>query len=89
MVRASKAEVEASLDTYLQVAKGGEEVVVTEGGEPVAKLVPYRRLPDTETLQVCRPRSSTAPRPGDIVVQGIEPKGTDSTALLRELRDKR
>ena len=33
------AELKAKLSEYLAMVKGGEEVVITERGEPIAKLV--------------------------------------------------
>jgi prevent-host-death family protein len=36
------AELKAHLSRYLDQVKGGEEVLVTERGLPVAKLVPLR-----------------------------------------------
>lgn len=35
------ARMKAALSRYLARVKRGEEVVVTEHGEPIAKLVPY------------------------------------------------
>lgn len=37
------AELKAQLSRYLAQVKGGQEVVITERGEPVAKLVPLRK----------------------------------------------
>jgi prevent-host-death family protein len=36
------AELKANLSRYLDRVKGGEEVVITERGLPVAKIVPLR-----------------------------------------------
>lgn len=43
-------EVRANLQKLLDQVKGGEEVVIVQGGQPVARLVPYsvtkrRRVP--------------------------------------------
>lgn len=40
MRRAGVAELKARLSQYLDQVKGGQEVVVTDRGRPVAKLVP-------------------------------------------------
>lgn len=37
------SELKASLSRFLAAVKGGEEVVVTDRGKPVAKLVPVTR----------------------------------------------
>ncbi len=39
------AKLKASLSKYLARVKGGEEVLITERGKPVAKIVPLRRDP--------------------------------------------
>ncbi|MGH7673509.1 MAG: type II toxin-antitoxin system Phd/YefM family antitoxin [Gemmatimonadales bacterium] len=51
MAKAVKvSELKASLSRYLKRVKAGEEVVVTERGKPVAKLVPmppgFEELPE-------------------------------------------
>ena len=43
---AAVAELKASLSRYLARVKTGEEVVVTERGKPIAKIIP---IPDAET----------------------------------------
>ncbi len=40
MMQASIAALKARLSEYLQAVKGGEEVIVTERGKPVARLGP-------------------------------------------------
>jgi len=40
MKRASVSELKASLSAYLVGVKNGEEVLVTERGRPIARLVP-------------------------------------------------
>jgi prevent-host-death family protein len=42
MKRASVSQLKASLSAYLLGVKKGEEVLVTERGRPVARLVPAR-----------------------------------------------
>ncbi len=37
------AKLKASLSRYLARVKGGEEILITERGKPVAKIVPLRR----------------------------------------------
>lgn len=41
MKKAAVAQLKASLSAYLSRVKKGEEVVVTDRGHPVAKLVPF------------------------------------------------
>jgi prevent-host-death family protein len=37
------SELKASLSRFLAAVKGGEEVIVTDRGKPVAKLIPVTR----------------------------------------------
>ena len=43
------AELKAHLSRYLEQVKSGQEVVITERGLPVAKLVPLRRAEGRES----------------------------------------
>lgn len=43
MVTAGVAELKASLSEYLRLVKGGEEVIVTDHGRPIARLAPIER----------------------------------------------
>ena len=43
MKTAAVSELKALLSKYLSKVKAGEEVVVTDRGKPVAKIVPIRR----------------------------------------------
>lgn len=43
------AELKAHLSRYLDHVKGGQEVVITERGRPVAKLVPLQRAKRRES----------------------------------------
>ena len=43
MATASIADLKAKLSAYLEKVKAGEEVIVTERGHAVARVVPYTR----------------------------------------------
>jgi prevent-host-death family protein len=43
MQRASVSELKASASEYLLRVKAGEEVLITDRGKPVAKIIPLRR----------------------------------------------
>lgn len=47
MPTAGVAQLKARLSEYLEQVKAGEEVVVTERGKAVARLVPYTRIGPT------------------------------------------
>ncbi len=54
MTQVAISELKAKLSSYLDKVKAGQEVVVTDRGRPVARLVPYdegrKRDPDIERL---------------------------------------
>ena len=94
---AAVAELKASLSQYLARVKVGEEVVVTDRGKPIAKIVPIpgsqneeeRRLRLMEAQGLIRIGSGRllkrfwkSPRPED-------PKGKIREALLEERREGR
>jgi prevent-host-death family protein len=77
MVVTNVATLKASLSDFLAGVKAGEEVIVTEHGRPVARIVPYEpggaELDDlVRSGQVRRSRSHlppdfwTGPRPDDV-----------------------
>jgi len=47
MKTAAVSELKASISEYLSKVKAGEEVLVTDRGKPIAKLIPLDRV-DTE-----------------------------------------
>lgn len=48
MESAGVAQLKARLSEYLARVRAGEEVLVTDRGKPVARLVPVGHLPDDE-----------------------------------------
>ena len=46
MIKANVAEVKARFSHYLRLASSGEEVVVCDRNEPVARIVPLARKVD-------------------------------------------
>ena len=59
-------ELRSHLSEWLSVARSGEEVVVTERGIPVARLLPIGSTTSIERLtnegMIGRPRQSTRPK---------------------------
>ena len=51
---AKVSELKARLSGYLERVKGGEEVVITERGTPVAKLVPVSAAEEPEAQRLQR-----------------------------------
>jgi prevent-host-death family protein len=48
MKTAGVAELKAKLSEHLALVKGGEEILVTDRGEPIARIVPVARDPGGE-----------------------------------------
>jgi prevent-host-death family protein len=80
------SELKAALSRYLGRVKQGEEVLVTERGRPVARLVPVGEadLPDAERLRGLEKEGLV--RPGGTVPTGFwdAPRPKDPDAAARE-----
>jgi len=96
VVKVSVSELKARLSEHLRRVKGGEEVLVTEGGRAVAVLAPVPRrqsgqadLDGLVEAGLVRP----ARRPPDEglweLPRGRDPNGVVLDALLRERREGR
>jgi prevent-host-death family protein len=57
MTKVGVARLKAELSRYLAAAKHGQEVIITERGQPVAKLVP---LPAADRAETRRERLARA-----------------------------
>jgi antitoxin (DNA-binding transcriptional repressor) of toxin-antitoxin stability system len=91
MVSVKVEELQASIDLYLGHLHAGEEVVITEHGHPVARLVPYGQPPavDAEDQGVGEARILRQPErelPPDFLSQSkaLDPKGLFRRAVLEE-----
>ena len=97
METAGVSELKASLSEYLARVKAGEEVLVTDRGQPVARIVPIARTEDgipahlraLERVGLARVGKGQLPkgfwdrpRPGD-------PEGLALRALLAEREEGR
>jgi len=89
MVVTSIASLKASLGEFLAGVKAGEEVVVTDRGRPVARIVPYDPGGDVldGLVRTGRVRRSRSPLPPDFLTR---PRPADRHGhLLRALLDER
>ena len=91
MKKASITILKAQLSRYLDVVKAGEEVIVTERGRPVARLVPIDRadLPTGRVAQLVREGrmrspSKDEPMPGEGDSRPRDPDGRSLDILLEE-----
>ena len=97
MHTAGITELKASLSETLARVKAGEEVLVTEHGRPIAKIVPLSSgAPDAATDELVRAGILRLPeRPGGIdeecwaMPRPADPEGLGLRALLEERRTGR
>jgi len=90
MTRTTATQLKAKLGRFMRAVRAGEEVVITDRGVCVARLVPFRETSSPPSgLPLSRARDPSAPRPGDIGVRGIRYKGPSTSDLLRDDRSKR
>ena len=86
------AKLKASLSKYLARVKGGEEILVTERGKPVAKIIPLRRHPsvfpehllEMERAGLIRLGTGRLPEGFWKMPRPKDPKGLALKALLDE-----
>ena len=94
---AAVAELKASLSRFLVGVKAGEEVLVTERGKPVAKIIPVptarteeeQRLRRMEVQGLIRMGSGKLPRDFWNSPRPEDPGGLVRQALLEERREGR
>lgn len=89
--RTSSSNLKAKMGQYMRAVRAGEEVVVTDRDQPVARLVPYRDAdpPTEEALLVAQPKDPGAPPFAKIAVRPIRYRGPSTTSLLEEDRNRR
>ncbi len=88
MSKVTATELKARLGTYMRAVRAGKQIVVTDRAQPVAKLVPFV-VEQEERLPVYQNRDPAAPPLGEVTVNTVECKGTDTTALLMADRQRR
>jgi prevent-host-death family protein len=89
MTKISASRIKAKMGQYMRAVRAGREFVITDRELPVARLVPYDAEPAPPRPLVASPRDPAAPPLGRLEVRGPRYRGTDTTALLREDRDRR
>ena len=84
---AKVSELKASLSQYLARVKSGEEVVITEHGRPIAKLVPLQQVAaaDADRLRELERRGLISVGRGRVSERLWKlPPGEDPTASVRK-----
>jgi prevent-host-death family protein len=92
MVTADVEEMSRDLGKYLERVKGGEQVVVTEGGQPIARLEPVAPSNETEEERIenlyaagIMRRGDPTPLPADFWYDQVDdPEGLVLKAVLEE-----
>ena len=85
----SVSRFKANLGRFMRAVRGGGQVVITDRGEPVGKLVPVGPRGQAPFLEIAKPKDRSAPALGALKVRAIRVSGIDSVALLREDRSRR
>jgi prevent-host-death family protein len=89
-MKTTASNLKAKLGRFMKAVKAGHEVVVTDRGAPVARLVPFAAVEPGTGLVIVRPADPSAPPPGDVVVTPVRAVGgRSSTEILRDDRDRR
>lgn len=91
---AAVARLKAALSEYLARVKAGEEVIVTERGRPIARIVPLSHdaeagLAELARAGLIRIGSGRLPRGFWRLPRPATPRGAGVKALLNERRDAR
>ncbi len=89
MSKTSASQFKTKMGRYMKAVRAGEEVVITDRGEPVARLVPIKPALEGSAPVSSHPRHPTAPPLGSLKVRAIRKSGVDTLAILREERDRR
>ena len=86
-MRTSVSNLKAKIGRYMKAVRNGQEVVVTDRDEPVAKLVPLRVGPSSAVVVAFARNANAAPFGSRPVTKRRH--DFDVVAMLRSERDAR
>lgn len=93
---AAIAELKARLSEYLKIVKSGTEVVVTERGNPIARIIPYQKTDPLSQHLLELARSGLVRIGSGILPESFwntqppaDPEGRSLACLLAERADSR
>lgn len=97
MYKASVSELKASASEYLKLVKGGEEVLLTDRGTPIAKIIPLRnselaadlRITQLELAGLAKVGKGKLPADFWTIPRHQDSEGSVLAALLAEREDSR
>lgn len=90
MIRTTSTQLKAKLGSFLRAVRDGQDVVITDRGRPVARLVPFEgQNKPPPGIRVARPRDPSAPPLGEVEVVPIRYEGRSTTEILLEDRARR
>ncbi|MBN1961613.1 MAG: type II toxin-antitoxin system prevent-host-death family antitoxin [Deltaproteobacteria bacterium] len=90
MVKTTATRLKAKLGQYMRAVKSGQQVLITDRDQPVAKLVPFKNdHAKVSQLEFFKSHDPIAAPLGQINVQSIKYCGPSTTDLLSEDRARR
>ena len=96
MQTVSVSALESGLSRYIESVKAGEEVVVTEHGEAIARVIPYAQhrspsaeVEDEQRAGVIRPPKAVLPADFWDQPRPVDPDGFALAALMEEREEGR
>jgi len=97
MRKASVSELKASASEYLMMVKAGEEVLLTDRGRPIAKIIPLRRsdiavdsrMNQLELAGFARVGSGKLPADFWLAPRKVDKNGAVLAALIAEREEGR
>ncbi|HSM92038.1 MAG TPA: type II toxin-antitoxin system prevent-host-death family antitoxin [Anaeromyxobacteraceae bacterium] len=89
--KTSASKLKARMGRYMRAVRAGEEVVVTDRDQPIARLVPFREgaAASRDELPIVQPKDPTAPPLGKVRLRAIKYRGRSTTERLLEDRERR
>ena len=89
--KTSASRLKARMGQYMRAVRAGEDVVVTDRDQPVARLVPFREAaaPAPDELPIAQPKDPGAPPLGKLQLRAVRYRGRSTTDLLLEDRRRR
>jgi len=89
-MKVSAAQFKAKMGRYMRAVRQGQEIVITDRDEPVARLAPLASNSNAQSPSpLDRAADPAAPPLGEVVVASIRYRGRSTSTILRADRDKR